>query len=114
MQTPNIKERNTRARCGKSPQQFVLLLQFLQKHTLTNSIIIDTILVLFRSYPGDPTLQAYLRKALLNDPSSIESTGPLIPLPTFVSTFLQAARSSELHNPLTLTVLLQTVLEAHY
>lgn len=31
-----------------------------------------------------------------------------------MSTFLQAARSSELHNSLTLTVLLQTVLEAHY
>jgi mediator of RNA polymerase II transcription subunit 5 len=65
----------------------------------------DSVLVLFRSYPGDTTLQFYLKHAV---------HAALIPVSTFISTLLQAARSTDLHVPSTLAVLLRTALDAHY
>ncbi len=66
---------------------------------------IDSVLVLFRNYPGDPSLQGYLRVAIQDG---------LLPLPVFVSTFLSGARSPEFHNISTLDMLCRIALEAHY
>ncbi|CAA7266513.1 unnamed protein product [Cyclocybe aegerita] len=65
----------------------------------------NSVLVLYRSYPGDPGLQEYIRAAIQDN---------LLPVPIFVSTLLQAARSSELHIPATLDTLVRLALEAHY
>lgn len=62
-------------------------------------------LVLFRSYPGDPSLQLYLRHAIHEG---------ILPLATFVSTFLAAARIMDLHNVSTLDMLCRLALECHY
>ena len=62
-------------------------------------------LVLFRSYPGDHELQVYLKTAVRDGTLS---------LATFVSTFLSAARSRELHNTATLDLLCKAILECHY
>lgn len=72
---------------------------------IVSEMCTDSVLVMFRSYPGDPNLQDYLKLAI-ND--------GLIPVSTFVSTLLQAARSSELHIPATLDTLIRTALDAHY
>ncbi|KAJ3503158.1 hypothetical protein NLJ89_g8558 [Agrocybe chaxingu] len=65
----------------------------------------NSVLLLYRSYPGDPGLQEYIRAAIQDN---------LLPVPIFVSTLLQAARSSELHIPATLDTLVRLALEAHY
>ncbi|KAA1468198.1 hypothetical protein DENSPDRAFT_770124 [Dentipellis sp. KUC8613] len=65
--------------------------------TLSNSV-----LVLFRTYPGDPALQAYIKRALQTR---------LFPLRIFIATFLQAVRSPELHNSATLEILCRTARE---
>ncbi|KDR85067.1 hypothetical protein GALMADRAFT_218149 [Galerina marginata CBS 339.88] len=65
----------------------------------------DSVLVLYRSYPGDPGLQDYLKAAIQDG---------ILPVSTFVSTFLQAARSSDLHIPATLDTLCRLALDAHY
>ena len=62
-------------------------------------------LVLFRNYPGDPTLQSYLKCAVKEG---------LLTLPRFVTTFLSAAQSPELHHTATLYMLCRVVLDAHY
>lgn len=62
-------------------------------------------LVLYRSYPGDPGLQDYLKAAIQDG---------ILPVSTFVSTLLQAARSSELHIPATLDTLCRIALDFHY
>ena len=65
----------------------------------------DSVLVLFRSYPGDPGLRDYLKAAIQDG---------ILPVSTFVATLLQAARSSELHIPATLDILCRIALDAHY
>jgi mediator of RNA polymerase II transcription subunit 5 len=60
---------------------------------------------LFGSYPGDPTLQSYLRQAIEEN---------VISLTTFVSTFLSAARTPAIQSPATLDRLCKVALEAHY
>ncbi|KZT72740.1 hypothetical protein DAEQUDRAFT_743398 [Daedalea quercina L-15889] len=65
----------------------------------------NSVLVLFRSYPGDPTLQGYLKCAMKD--------GLLTP-PRFVTTFLLAAQSPDLHHTATLDMLCRVVLDAHY
>lgn len=58
--------------------------------------------MLYRSYPGNPGLKEYLECAIEDG---------ILPLSTFVSTFLQAARSPELDTPITLDHLCQIALE---
>ncbi|KAJ6610072.1 mediator complex subunit Med5-domain-containing protein [Mycena sp. CBHHK59/15] len=65
----------------------------------------DSVLVLYRSYPGDPDLQEYLKSAI---------QAGMLSIATFVSTLLQAARSTELHAPATLDMLCRIALDAHY
>ncbi|TFY71923.1 hypothetical protein EVG20_g1077 [Dentipellis fragilis] len=65
----------------------------------------DSVLILFRTYPGDPALQAYIRRALQSR---------LLSLRTFIATFLQAARSPELHNSATLEILCKTAWETSF
>ena len=65
----------------------------------------DSVLVLHRSYPGDPTLQAYL-KACIQD--------GLLPLSAFVTAFLASARSPDLHNSSALESLCRVIVESHY
>ncbi|KAF8078549.1 mediator complex subunit Med5-domain-containing protein [Lyophyllum atratum] len=65
----------------------------------------NSVLVLYRSYPGDPDLQEYLKHAIRDSSLSIA---------TFVATLLQAARSPELHAPATLDTLCRVALDAHY
>lgn len=62
-------------------------------------------LVLFRNYPGDPTLQGYLKCAVKE---------ALLTIPRFVTTFLSAAQSPDLHHTVTLDMLCRVVLDAHY
>lgn len=61
--------------------------------------------MLFRNYPGDTNLQAYLKYAIQDGQLS---------LATFIATFLPAARSQELHHTATLDILCKTALECHY
>ncbi|KII93232.1 hypothetical protein PLICRDRAFT_121648 [Plicaturopsis crispa FD-325 SS-3] len=65
----------------------------------------NSVLVLYRFYPGDPGLQSYLITAIEKG---------VLPLSVFVATFLQAARSTELHVPATLDMLCRVALDAHY
>ncbi|PPQ64382.1 hypothetical protein CVT26_002089 [Gymnopilus dilepis] len=65
----------------------------------------NSVLVLYRSYPGDPGLQDYLKAAIQDG---------ILPVSTFVATLLQAARSSDLHIPATLDTLCRIALDAHY
>ncbi|KZT30460.1 hypothetical protein NEOLEDRAFT_1126012 [Neolentinus lepideus HHB14362 ss-1] len=67
--------------------------------------ISNSVLLLLRSYPGDPMLQDYLKRAIEEK---------LIPVHTFISTFLSAAQSTELHNSATLDMLCRIALDAHY
>ncbi|KAJ3813742.1 mediator complex subunit Med5-domain-containing protein [Lentinula aff. lateritia] len=71
---------------------------------IENSIS-NSVLVLYRSYPGDPALHEYLKYAL-ND--------GMISLAVFIATLLQAARNPELHNAATLDMLCRIALDAHY
>lgn len=66
---------------------------------------LDSVLVLFRNYPGDPVLQVYLKYAIQHG---------LLSLSTFVATFLSAARSPDLHKAATLDILCRVALDAHY
>ncbi|KZT05944.1 uncharacterized protein LAESUDRAFT_726512 [Laetiporus sulphureus 93-53] len=69
------------------------------------SSISNSVLILFHNYPGDPGLQAYLKYAIQDG---------LLSLAKFVSTFLSAARSLELHNAATLDMLCRVALDSHY
>ena len=79
-------------------------LPWLTEDTHHCTFLIDSILILFGSYPGEPTLGRYLRIAIEQQELSI---------PTFVTTFLQAARSATFHSPATLDILCKVVLDAH-
>lgn len=61
--------------------------------------------MLYRSYPGDPDLQEYLKHSIQDG---------LLSVATFVATLLQAARSPELHTSATLDILCRVALDAHY
>ena len=65
----------------------------------------DSVFILFRDYPGDQTLQAYLEHAVYEG---------LLSLPACLNAFLLAAQSTELHNAATLSVLCRTALQYHY
>ncbi|KAI0963789.1 hypothetical protein AcW1_000766 [Taiwanofungus camphoratus] len=69
------------------------------------SDISNSVLVVFRDYPGDPALQGYLTSAIQDG---------LLPLATYVATFLSAARSPDLHDPTTLDMLCRVALDSHY
>ena len=60
-------------------------------------------LILFRDYPGDPTLQGYLKRAIEDG---------VLSLPTFLTAFLLAAPS--LHDAATLDMLCRVALDHHY
>lgn len=62
-------------------------------------------LLLYRSYPGETVLRDYLRQAI---------QAGLLSVAVFISTFLQAARSLELRNSLTLDLLCRLALDGHY
>jgi mediator of RNA polymerase II transcription subunit 5 len=66
------------------------------------TVRIDSVFVLFTSYPGDPILQAYIREAI--------SSG-ILPLSVYVATFLQAARARL--DAATLDGLCKTAIHAH-
>ncbi|KAJ8456924.1 hypothetical protein ONZ45_g18524 [Pleurotus djamor] len=70
------------------------------EHQISNSV-----LLLYRSYPGEPDLVDYFRQALKEG---------LVSLPIFVSTFLQAARSPEIQTSASLDMLCRVALDAHY
>jgi mediator of RNA polymerase II transcription subunit 5 len=78
--------------------------RWLTRHTYPYIFSLDSILILFGSYPGEPTLGRYLRIAIEQQVLSI---------PTFVTTFLQASRSATFHSPATLDILCKVVLDAH-
>lgn len=61
--------------------------------------------MLYRSYPGDPGLQDYLKTAIQDG---------ILPVSTFVSTLLQAAHSAGLHIPATLDTLCRLALDVHF
>ncbi|KAF7436894.1 mediator complex subunit [Pleurotus ostreatus] len=70
------------------------------EHQISNSV-----LILYRSYPGEPDLVEYFRQALQES---------LVSLPVFVSTFLQAAFSPEIRTSASLDMLCRVALDAHY
>ncbi|KAJ3568067.1 hypothetical protein NP233_g5948 [Leucocoprinus birnbaumii] len=76
-----------------------------QSHDVMETNLSNSILVLFSSYPGDSELQGYLKHAIHNG---------VLSLATYVTTFLQAARSPDLHTVATLDLLCRVALEAHY
>ncbi|TFK41086.1 mediator complex subunit Med5-domain-containing protein [Crucibulum laeve] len=97
---------------GISSQKWLRLCQlFLSKGPTIYGIetaegdLSNSVLSLYRSYPGDPGLQEYLKHALQKGGVS---------LPTFIVTMLQASRSPELHNAATLDTLCRIALDAHY
>ncbi|KAJ7254033.1 hypothetical protein B0H12DRAFT_1115644, partial [Mycena haematopus] len=98
--------------CGIIPQKWISLCKmFLAKQNTFDSpqaiqrALSNSVLILYRSFPGDLDLQEYLKIAIQSGMLSIA---------VFVSTFLQAARSTELHAPATLDMLCRVALDAHY
>ncbi|KAF8216143.1 hypothetical protein K438DRAFT_1800130 [Mycena galopus ATCC 62051] len=98
---------------GISPQRSWVSLckMFLAKQNAFDSpqaiqrALSNSVLILYRSFPGDPDLQEYLK---------ITIQSGMLSIAVFVSTFLQAARSTELHAPATLDMLCRVALDAHY
>ncbi|KAF9069115.1 hypothetical protein BDP27DRAFT_747058 [Rhodocollybia butyracea] len=98
--------------CGISASKWAslckLFLSKLSKDTSDHSreavgnSISNSVLILYRSYPGDPALFEYLKYALRDG---------MISLAIFVSTFLEAARSPQLHHAATLDMLCRTALD---
>ncbi|SRR6266404_6524081 len=81
-------------------QQSVACVEQAAKHP---KIFLGSVLMLFEYYPGDAVLQGYLKEAIQSR---------LISLPTFTATFLLAARSRALREPVTLSLLCKTIQEA--
>ncbi|KAJ7361657.1 hypothetical protein DFH08DRAFT_1074600 [Mycena albidolilacea] len=97
---------------GISPPKWISLCKmFLAKQNTFDSpqaiqrALSNSVLILYRSFPGDPDLQEYLKIAIQSG---------ILSIAVFVSTFLQAARSTELHAPATLDMLCRVALDAHY
>ncbi|KAF9056240.1 hypothetical protein BJ165DRAFT_1522179 [Panaeolus papilionaceus] len=76
-----------------------------QNPDIVASDLSNSVLALFRVYPGDTDLQDYLATAIQDG---------ILPVSIFVPTFLQAARSTELHKTATLNNLCRIVLDAYY
>ncbi|KAK7058901.1 hypothetical protein VNI00_001525 [Paramarasmius palmivorus] len=76
-----------------------------QSQETIESEISNSVLQLFKSYPGDPDLHGYLKYAVQNG---------TVTLSVFVATLLQAARSQDLHNAATLDMLSRIALDTHY
>ncbi|KAH9944074.1 uncharacterized protein BXZ73DRAFT_87039 [Epithele typhae] len=77
-------------------------------HNTAHSIetdISNSVLTLFLDYPGEPTLQSYLKHAIEDG---------LLSLPTFLAVFLPAAQSPNFHSAATLDMLCRVVLDHHY
>ncbi|KAF9453745.1 hypothetical protein P691DRAFT_693777 [Macrolepiota fuliginosa MF-IS2] len=74
-------------------------------HETIENNLSNSILALFSSYPGDSELQGYLKYAVRSGELS---------LATYVTVFLQAARSPDLHTVATLNLLCHVALDAHY
>ncbi|TFK91700.1 hypothetical protein K466DRAFT_573561 [Polyporus arcularius HHB13444] len=75
-------------------------------HNAAHSVesdITNSVLILFRDYPGDPTLQGYLKQAIEDG---------VLSLPTFLTAFLLAAPS--LQDAATLDMLCRVALDHHY
>ncbi|KAI0788572.1 mediator complex subunit Med5-domain-containing protein [Abortiporus biennis] len=94
---------------GVAPSKWIKLCKlFVSKnlaHVTTHDIEVDisnSVLILFKNYPGDPILQNYLRSALQDGSIS---------LPIFLSTFLAGAPG--LHNPATLDMLCNMAIDFH-
>ncbi|KAL0072044.1 hypothetical protein AAF712_000967 [Marasmius tenuissimus] len=77
----------------------------IQNSESIESEISNSVLLLFRSYPGDPDLCSYLKYVVQNGMVSVS---------VFVATFLQAARSPELNHAATLDMLCRIALDTHY
>ncbi|KAI0830678.1 mediator complex subunit Med5-domain-containing protein [Trametes gibbosa] len=97
---------------GTTPRRWLELCKLFISKNLTHhgsqspeTEISNSVIVLFRHYPGDPTLQAYLRQAIQDG---------VLSLPTFLTTFLAAALSPNLRDASTLDMLCRVVLEQHY
>ncbi|KXN89959.1 Mediator of RNA polymerase II transcription subunit 5 [Leucoagaricus sp. SymC.cos] len=94
-----------------APKWLALCRKFTEKtptspsHEVTENSLSNSILVLFSSYPGDTELQGYLKYAIRSG---------MLSLASYVTTFLQASRSPDLHTVATLDLLCQVALEAHY
>jgi mediator of RNA polymerase II transcription subunit 5 len=76
-----------------------------QRDATADTAHTDSVLVLYSSYPGDPTLLDYLRSALRDG---------MLSLAMLVTTFLQAVKSPEFHNASSLDILCRLVLNTHY
>ncbi|TCD61756.1 mediator complex subunit [Steccherinum ochraceum] len=83
--------------------------QNLTSHAVPDAVIhrelSNSVLVLYRSYPGDPALQTYLKASIQDG---------LLPLSAFVAAFLSGARSPDLHNASTLDSLCRVIVESHF
>ncbi len=95
------RERTAYCRLRGRDQQSVAIVEQTAKHPKP---FLGSVLMLFEYYPGDAVLQAYLKEAIQSR---------LISLPTFTATFLLAARSRALRDPVTLSLLCKTIQEAH-
>ncbi|TFK30512.1 hypothetical protein FA15DRAFT_662476 [Coprinopsis marcescibilis] len=96
---------------GISPKKWLALCkQLVAERSVTEgpdivaTEVSNSVLFLYRSYPGDPILNAYLLQATKDG---------ILPLPIFVSTFLSASRSTDLHSAATLDFLCELALKTH-
>lgn len=74
-------------------------------HNVTKFRILDSVISLFRSYPGHVGLQGYLEYAIREGTLNVA---------VYTAVFLQAARSPELQEAATLELLCRITLSAHY
>ncbi|TRM66177.1 mediator complex subunit Med5-domain-containing protein [Schizophyllum amplum] len=71
----------------------------------TEAELSNSVLILYRSYPGDPDLTEYIKHAIQSH---------MLSLSVFVTTFLEAAQSRVLQGAATLDTLCRVALDAHY
>lgn len=90
---------------NSSRRIWVVSYDFPKNTALFSYFNVDSVIILYRSYPGDPGLQEYLEYAIQDG---------ILSVATFVSTLLRAAQSPELHDAETLDTLVRIALDAHY
>lgn len=83
---------------------------FIAKHEQTDAEVqnnlTNSVLHLYRSYPGDSELEEYLKYAIKDGILSVAN---------FVATFLhRVAQSSEIHHPVTLDILIRLAQDANF
>ncbi|KIY72821.1 hypothetical protein CYLTODRAFT_486057 [Cylindrobasidium torrendii FP15055 ss-10] len=78
------------------------MLQTLEKEDVQRQLA-DSVILVFRDYPGDLELKSYLDRAIQERELALN---------VYVSTFLKAAQSTALHNAATLDLLCQVVIRA--